>query len=61
MMTIYDLYRIYLYGRGNDTWVCFRYDGRIYNRKCEYRMGMYHFKFRGKYFSCFGQKQYEEV
>lgn len=51
---------LYLYDHGAETLVCFRYNGRVYNRKCEHRFGAYHFTFKHKYYSCFGMRQPDE-
>ena len=51
---------LYLFDKGVETWACFRYNGRIYSRKCEHRFGAYHFTFKRKLYSCFAQRQPDE-
>ena len=51
---------LYLFDRGTETWVCFRYNGRVYTRKCEKHFYAFHFAFKGKLYSCFGRRQPDE-
>lgn len=45
---------------GHETWVCFRYNGRTYERKAEYSgfAYMYNFTFKRKLWTCYGRRLY---